>query len=158
VPFRRALLATGVVLLVAAGCSGDDDHAASSSTSATTTSVTFTGDPQSPFCGVLREVELQGVLDGAAASAADVEAAFAAVLEALGRVVEHSPPELAEATALVLSGMAALDGALRAVGYSYDALAAEPELAVEVSQAANDPAFAVASARIEAYKQQVCGL
>ena len=160
---RRLVRLVGAAALVAAlvGCSDDDDGAAgdrSDASSTTSTTVRFTGDPASPFCTVLREVELDGALGRPASSPAEVEAAFGTVLEALARVTEQAPPELAEDTALVLTGMVALDDALRAVGYSYDALAAEPALAVEVSRAANDPAFAVANARIEAYKDQVCGL
>lgn len=159
-----ALACAAVALGAAAtGCSGDDDGgregAASPSTSSSTTStVVFRGDPGSPFCEVLREVRLQGLLDDESATPAEVQSAFATVLGALGRVAEAAPPELEEDTALVLAGMVALDDALSSIGYRYDALAAEPELAVQVSRAANDPAFARANVRIEAYKAQVCGL
>ncbi len=151
-------------LAVVAACSGDDgggaddDGAAEDGASATSTStsIVFTGDPGSSFCTQLRDARLEVDLDEDSATPAEVEAAFTAVLEALGTVVEQSPPELAEDTALVLAGMVALDDALRAVGYSYDDLAADPARAVAVSRAANDPAFAVANARIAAYRAQVC--
>jgi hypothetical protein len=156
-----AVVLGGALLLVATACSGDDDDLdgdAAEARSSTTSTLVFTGDPASPFCTLLREVEVDGLLDEEAASAAEVEAGFTTVLDVLGRVAERAPEELREDTALVLAGVAALDDALRAVGYSYDALAAEPDLAVEVSRSANDPAFAVANQRIEAYKSQVCGL
>ena len=160
---RRGLAVVLVsAALVVAACSDDDDGDASrdepTPSSSSSTSLVFTGDPGSPFCTLLRELEVGGVLDDQAATAAEVEAGFTTLLEVLGRVAEQAPPELAEDTALVLAGVAALDDALRAVGYSDEALAAEPALAVEVSRAANDPAFAVANQRIEAYKAQVCGL
>jgi hypothetical protein len=159
---RGFAAALAAAVLLAAGCSddddGDDEGAGAPVSSTTTSTVVFRGDPGSPFCALLREVQLQGLLGGEAATAQEVEAGFTQVLAALGRVAEEAPPELQEDTALVLAGVAALDDALRAVGYRDEALAADPALAVEVSKAANDPAFAQASARIEAYKDQVCGL
>ena len=161
---RRLGPLLAVAALAVAACSGgDDDGSAADGAAAdrapstsTSTSIVFTGDPGSPFCTQLRDARLEVALDEEAASPADVEAAFTAVLEALAVVAEQSPPELAEDTTLVLAGMVALDDALRAVGYSYDDLAGDPARAVAVSRAANDPAFAVANARIEAYRTQVC--
>jgi hypothetical protein len=158
---RGFAAALAAAVLLAAGCSDDDDgddEGAGAPVSSTTSTVVFRGDPGSPFCALLREVQLQGLLGGEAATAQEVEAGFTQVLAALGRVAEEAPPELQEDTALVLAGVAALDDALRAVGYRDEALAADPALAVVVATAANDPAFAQASARIEAYKDQVCGL
>ncbi len=157
----------GVAVLLAAAlpvalsaCSDDDDGGGdgSAAASSSTSTLVFTGDPASPFCTSVRELEVEGLLEGRPASAADVEAGFTTMLDVLGQLAEQAPEELREDTALVLAGVAALDDALRAVGYSYDRLAAEPELALEVSRSANDPAFAVANHRIEAYKDQVCGL
>jgi hypothetical protein len=53
--------------------------------------------------------------------------------------------------------MAALNEAMAAASYDYDVLAVSPE-ARGVSEAVNDPAFTVAGARVQAYRQQVCGL
>lgn len=165
-PLAAALVAV-VLGSAAVGCADDDDAAqeaeraaegSASTSSSTSTSIQFTGDADSPFCSRLRDVRLEGLLDGEVATPAEVEAAFVAVLGALQELADVAPPELVEDTSLVLAGMVALDDALRAVGYSYDALAAEPEVAVQVSRAANDPAFADANARIEAYKDQVCHL
>jgi hypothetical protein len=160
--WRPSVLVLGAALLAATACSGDDDEGGgageASERGSTTSTLVFTGDPASAFCTLLREVEVAGLLDEEAASTAEVEAGFTTVLDVLARVAEQAPEELREDTALVLAGVAALDDALRAVGYSYEALAADPDLAVEVSRSANDPAFAVANQRIEAYKGQVCGL
>ena len=70
---------------------------------------------------------------------------------------ETAPPDIVEDVALVAGGVAALDEALAAVGYDFEALAAS-EAGDEVMAAANDPAFADAGARLAAYRTQVCEL
>lgn len=59
--------------------------------------------------------------------------------------------------ALVADGVEALDGALAAVAYDFDALAASAASA-EVIAAVNDPAFSTAGDRLGAYRTQVCHL
>ncbi len=164
---RRAVatMAAVVLVLAAAGCAddggddgGDDGDGPGSEEEAVSTSVPrFEGDPESSFCTLLREVRLQGVLEEPADSAADVEAGFSQLIGVLTRTAEQAPEELATDVGLVLAGVVALDDALRAVGYSYDALSRSPS-AAEVSAAINDPSFAVAGDRIEAYRAQVCNL
>jgi hypothetical protein len=58
---------------------------------------------------------------------------------------------------LVADGMDALDAALAAVGYDFDALATS-DAADAVVAAVNDPAFADAGVRLAAYRAQVCRL
>lgn len=158
---RRALVrglavlcAAGLAVSVAACSNGDDDRGDGTTTSS---SLVFTGDPAGPFCALLRDMALREVLGEPAASASDVEAGFSELLEILRRAAGSSPPELREDTALLLAGVGSLDDALRAVGYDYDALASS-EAGPTVAAAVNDPAFGVAGDRIEAYKEQVCGL
>lgn len=156
---RRAL-AVGLAVLLLAACSGDEGDGGredGSSPSSTTTTVVYTGDPGSAFCGRLRDLSLDDVLSQPSESAADVEAAFTRLLDVLDQTAAAAPPELQEDIALLVAGIAALDDALRAVGYSYDALAESPD-GPEVSAAVNDPAFAVAGEHISAYKAQVCKL
>jgi hypothetical protein len=154
-----AVLAAGGLLaggLLAGACSGGDDgdRAASSSTS---TTVVYSGDPGSPFCSLLRELGVDDVLNKPSESSTQMEAAFTHLLDVLHRTAAAAPPELQEDTALLAAGIAALDDALRSVGYSYDALAESPN-GPEVSAAVNDPAFKVAGDHISAYKAQVCKL
>jgi hypothetical protein len=155
---RRALavlLAAGVLLTA---CSDDGDGGGDrSSASSTSTTVVYTGDPASGFCTLLRDLALDEVLSQPSETAAEVEVAFTHLLDVLHQTAAAAPPELEEDTALLVAGIAALDDALRSVGYSYDALADSPD-GPQVSAAVNDPAFAVAGAHITAYKQQVCGL
>jgi hypothetical protein len=87
----------------------------------------------------------------------DIEAAYTHLLGVLRRSAEAAPPELQQDAGLLYEGISALDDALRAVGYDYDALASSPE-GPSVSAAVNDPAFTVAGDRIQAYKHQVCKL
>jgi hypothetical protein len=150
----------GALVVVAAACSDDgggDGPAAAADRSSTTTSIAFTGDASSPFCGVLRDLGADTVLDEPSRSPQDIEAAYTHLLDVLDRAAAAAPPELQADTGLLYEGISALDEALRAVGYDYEALASSPE-GPSVSAAVNDPAFAVAGDRIQAYKRQVCRL
>lgn len=153
-----ALLVTATATATVGACSGgddaDDDRADGSTTSST---YVFTGDPQGPFCQVLRDLALDDALDRPSDTPDDVEASFTLLLDQLHRAADAAPPELVEDTALLVAGIASLDDALRSVGYDYDALAAS-EQGPAVAAAVNDPAFGVAGDRIEAYRAQVCGL
>ena len=141
-----------------AACSGDDsDGEADPDLSITTTTIVFTGDAGSPFCTELRDLALQDVLAEPAQTPADLETGFTTLLGLLQRAADAAPEELRADTALLVEGISALDDALRAVGYSYDALAESPE-GPTVAAAVNDPTFGVAGDRIEAYKRQVCKL
>jgi hypothetical protein len=157
---RWGALAVGAALAIAA-CSddggSDGDRADRAAASSTTTSIVFTGDAGSPFCGVLEDLGSDTVLSEPSESAQEVEAAYTRLLEVLQRAADAAPPEVEPDVGLLLEGIAALDDALRAVGYDYEALSSSPE-GPAVSAAVNDPSFAVAGDRLQAYKHQVCGL
>lgn len=142
-----------------AGCSGDDGEGGDGGGAAATTTEapTFTGDPDSPFCTLLREVDIDRATSGEPGTAETVRAGFTELVRVLDQAAGLAPPEIAEATAVIADGMAALDEALAAAGYDYDVLALSPE-ARRVSEAVNDPAFTVAGARVQAYRRQVCQL
>jgi hypothetical protein len=132
--------------------------AARSRPSTTTSSTpTFTGDAQSAFCTLLRGVDTSTVLGGDPGDPTAVEAAFHRLVGLLRDAHALAPPEIAADLALVSGGIAALDGALGAVGYDFDALAASGDSAAVV-RAVNDPAFAQAGTRLSAYRTQVCQL
>ena len=159
---RRALALVALGGLLAGGvlgtaCSGGDDADGDGAASSTSTTIRYTGDPASPFCSLVRDLALDDTLSTPSESATEVEAAFTHLLDVLHQAAAAAPPELQEDTALVAAGIAALDDALRAVGYSYDALADSPG-GPEVSAAVNDPAFTLAGQHISAYKVQVCKL
>ncbi len=169
---KRALAALlALAGLVAAGCSGDDDEGSASTTrdersttadapassSRTTAPPEYSGDPGSPFCTLLRATDPATVLSGDAEDPASVEAAFARLTEVLADALDAAPPEISDDVALVAAGIGALDGALAAAGYDFQALATS-EAAAEISAAVNDPAFVDAGARLSAYRGQVCGL
>jgi hypothetical protein len=161
---RRAVVALALAAALAAGaCSGSDDAAprtkttAERSTSSSTTLPTFTGDPASPFCSLLRGVDTRSVLQGDPNDPAAVQAGFRRLVGVLHDALALSPPEIEADLALVSQGIEQLDATLAAVGYDYDALAASGQ-APKLSQAVNDPAFTAAGARLGAYRTQVCQL
>ena len=149
--------------MLAACSNGDDGTAALTATSLaeTTTSTAdipdFTGDPDSPFCSRLREIDPSAVLAGAPGDPADVEVGFRELVRTLRDLRALAPPEVKADAALVADGIEALDAALEAVGYDFDALATS-SAAAEVTAAVNDPAFTTAGDRLTAYRTQVCQL
>ena len=152
-------------LVLVAGCSGDvesddaADPAATSTTlpSTTTTVPTFEGEADSPFCTLLVEAAVDDALDGDSADPVAVGEAFRSVVGVLEQAAALAPSEIVADVTLVAEGMDALDAALAAVGYDFDALAASGA-ASEVLDAVNDPAFADAGVRLAAYRSQVCRL
>jgi hypothetical protein len=150
--------------VLGAACSSDDAGDAAATTSPTETSTTtstpsptFTGDASSPFCALLDDLALDDAVDAEATDPAAVGEAFRSVVAVLDEAAALAPAEILADVTLVADGMDALDDALAAVGYDYDALAASGA-ADEVLTAVNDPAFADAGARLAAYRSQVCGL
>lgn len=105
----------------------------------------------------MREVDPSAVLAGAPGEPADVEAGFRELVRTLRDLHALAPPEVEADAALVVGGIEALDAALAAVGYDFDALAASSE-ADAVTEAVNDPAFTTAGDRLTAYRTQVCRL
>lgn len=150
-------------LMVAACSSGGSVDSATTTTgrpepaTTTTSAPTFTGDAQSAFCTLLRGVDTSTVLRGDPGDPVAVEAAFQRLVGLLREAHALAPPEIAADLSLVSEGIAALDTALAAVGYDFDALAASGQSA-EVARAVNDPAFADAGNRLSAYRTQVCQL
>lgn len=159
---RVALLAAVLAGLLAAGCStGDDEGSATTSTPDTGASTSeppaFTGDPQSPFCNLLRDVDTSTALSGALTDPATVETTFRELVRVLHDALAVAPPEIEADLALVSQGIDALDASLAQVGYDFDVLAASGE-ADTLREAVDDPAFAAAGARLSAYRTQVCRL
>jgi hypothetical protein len=146
---------------VTAACSGDDgdsdEDAGRDEVTSTTEVPSFTGDADSPFCTLLRDVDIDSVLSGEPGTPETLQAGFQQLVTVLDQAAELAPADIAEDTATIADGMAALNEAMAAAGYDYDVLAVSPE-ARGVSEAVNDPAFSVAGARVQAYRQQVCGL
>jgi hypothetical protein len=154
------------VLLAAVGCalvacSNGDDGTADTTTSTTTATTVeapvFTGDPDSAFCSRLREIDPNTVLAGTPGDPAEVEVAFRELVRTLRDLGALAPTEVEADAALVVDGIEALDAALAAVGYDFDALATS-SAAAEVTAAVNDPAFTAAGDRLTAYRTQVCRL
>jgi hypothetical protein len=148
-----------VTLLAACSDDGETaDEAPDTTTSITsTTTPTFTGEADSPFCNLLRDLDVAAVLGDTEEDPAAVGAAFQQIVDVLVDAAELAPEEITADVALVAEGMSSLDAALAAVGYDFDALAASGD-AEDVLAAVNDPAFAEAGTRLSAYRTQVCGL
>lgn len=151
--------ALAVVLLGAACSTGDDEGSPTTTTAraSTTTAPTFTGDPGSPFCELLRGVDASVVPSGDLADPAAVEVTFRELVQVLHDALAVAPPEIEGDLVLVSQGIDALDASLAQVGYDFDVLAASGE-ADTITEAVNDPAFADAGARLNAYRTQVCRL
>ena len=158
-----ALVVAAAVLV--ASCSGGGDDAAAADRTTTTTAVdtttteapSFTGDADSPFCELLRGVDPNTLLSGDPADPSAVEAGFRRLVGVLRDLHDLAPPEVEADAAVVANGIEALDEALAAVDYDFDALAASGA-AAEVTDAVNDPAFTTAGNRLSAYRTQVCHL
>jgi hypothetical protein len=116
---------------------------------------TYTGDRDSPFCELIRSVDIVDVVGGAQDDAAALGAAFQQLVDVLVDAAELAPDEIRSDVALVADGMTSLDAALAQVGYDFDALAASGA-GGEVLEAVNAPVFADAGARLAAYRAQVC--
>lgn len=162
----RVVLAAAAVVALAACSTGDDEGAATTTTSTslaplpstpTTPVPDYEGDPDSPFCTLLRDIDPSAILSGDGDDPAAVRDAIGRLVAVLADAAEAAPPEIVEDVALVGGGVAALDEALAAVDYDFDALAAAGD-AEEVAAAMNDPAFADAGVRLGAYRSQVCQL
>jgi hypothetical protein len=143
--------------VVIGACSSDDVDDARASSTSTTELPTFTGDADSAFCALLRDVDIDATINGEAGTPETVAAGFQRLVTVLGQVADAAPEEVAEDAAALADGMAALNDALAAVGYDFDVLAVSPDAAA-ITQAVNDPAFTIAGDRLQAYREQVCGL
>ncbi len=151
--------------MVLAACSNDGEERAgrtptttdASTTTASTTAPQFRGDPSSPFCELLRNVDPTTILAGDPGDPATVEAGFRRLVGVLHDAQALAPAEIEADLTLVTEGIAALDATLAEVGYDFDALAASGQSAA-VTEAVNDPAFTAAGERLGAYRTQVCGL
>src|SRR3546814_3638386 len=84
----------------------------------------YEGDPDSPFCTLLRDIDPSAILSGDGDDPAAVRDAIGRLVAVLADAAEAAPPEIVEDVALVGGGVAALDEALAAVDYDFDALAA----------------------------------
>ena len=116
---------------------------------------TFTGDRESPFCELIRSVDIVAVLGGAEDDPVALGAAFQQLVDVLVDAAGLAPEEISADVALVAGGMTSLDAALAQVGYDFDALAASGA-GDEVLEAVNASVFADAGARLAAYRAQVC--
>ena len=153
------------VLCLAAACStgGDEGSAVTTSTSSeastpiTTGPPRYDGDPDSPFCTLLRDVDTSDILSGDPGDPTAVEVALGRLVGVLGEAAAVAPPEVVDDVTLVADGVGALDEALAGFGYDFDALAAS-EAAAQVTEAVNDPVFTDAGIRLSGYRTEVCGL
>lgn len=157
---RWALLAIALLAACSGGEGEDGEVATAPTTSVAVSSTeppTFTGDPGSPLCELLREVDPTTILAGDSEDPVALEAGFQRLVEVFDQLRALAPPAIAPDAALIADGLAALDEALAAVGYDFEALAAS-EIAPDVVAAVNDPAFTAAGDRLAAYRTQVCQL
>ncbi len=160
--------------VVAAGCSGDDDDAGASATStaaagapatsaATGATVadsapdsapdsvpTFTGDPNSPFCGVATEMDAVEKDPENPFDPTFYETMISTMTPLYDELATTAPSDIAIDIAIEREAFSALSGALAAVDYQF--------LDVELSAIPDSPEIDHAKDRVDAYLEQVCGI
>lgn len=147
-----AVALIGGLALGACSDDGASEGAGTTTTGPSTTEVpTFTGDADSEFCMLLRDVDLR-TLTGVEGEGRSVQAAFAQLIDLFLDAELVAPPEIKPDMTLLGEGIFLLDQSLSEVGYDFD------QLPDDVVRAVNDPVFADAGARLAAYRTEVCGL
>lgn len=155
------ILGALLVSAIGTGCSGDGeaDGAATTTTtvretSTTAAELTFAGDPDSPFCNLIRSADASPVLDPFAADLEprEVELRLRLLRLRFADFADAAPPELDDDLAAVVTSLDQLAELLDANGYDF---AAVVESGADVSMI-DDPAFATIGTRLLAYREQVC--
>lgn len=151
-----------LTVLLVAGCNGSDggpggpdreDSGGPTSTSSTAVP-TFTGDPDSEFCRLVRTADDRPVQDPFAPELEprEVELRFRALELRFTEYAEAAPPELEVVLDDLAAALADLGEVLEDHDHDFGRLpAARAEIAIF-----DDPSFLDAAVRIDAYRTQVC--
>lgn len=157
-----------ILLVVGAGAGAfiggtDSDDPRTSETTANTEPVVsttappdYTGDPNSPFCALVREADARPTQDPFAPdiAAAEVELRFRAFKVRFVELAAAAPSELTEDLSVLVAALEELDVTLAAADYDFVALR---ESGADLSGFDN-PAFIDVGTRLAQYRSQVCDL
>ena len=156
-----SVVVAALLVVTATGCTDDDEdssRATAEPTSSTTTSSTivpsFTGDPDSDFCRLVRTAGERPVLDPfeRGIEPREVELRFRNLRNRFAEFAEVAPPELSSVLGELLTALDELGAILEDHDFDFAQVA---DSGADAS-VFDDPAFEDAAVRIEAYDQQVC--
>lgn len=122
-----------------------------------TTDPSFEGDADSEWCGYYRTLdEMPDLFGGEATSPEDVEEGFAEALLVVDELVDSAPDEIAVQTAAMAEAFQRLGEILARYDWDFNRFAQEGTQ--EEFAFFEDPELNEASADLEAYASQVCGI
>lgn len=149
-------------MLALASCSSFEDAAPAPTVTSTSSTVptettappTYTGDPDSDFCELIRQAADRPVLDPfqPGLEPTEVQLRFRALRNRFREFAEVAPAELADDLDRTVDALADLEQVLADGGWDFDRLA-EGDVDLSMFDA---PVFADVSARLSAYRDQVC--
>jgi hypothetical protein len=130
--------AVAASVIAVAACGGDD-----------------AGGDRTAFCDAAASYEQSGAPNPSTASAAELEAAFADAREALDRMEDTSPDEIADDVTTVATTMGAFFEALAGHDYDYDAFINDPD-GLAAADALSSAEMATATGNIERFIADEC--
>lgn len=160
---RRRLLLAAALVPVLVGCRGGDDDPAAPAADAPTTAATgaaptFTGDPDSELCRRLRTGT--AFLDPFAAGldAGERDQRLGTLIDTFTELEALAPPEIAADLTTIKDGLVELRAGVTGLGRSGEDGSGSPgELdPAVIEDAVESTAYVDASARVFAYREQVC--
>jgi hypothetical protein len=171
-----ALLIAGAFVFALAACGGDDSGSATATTgssssgsgapaasdgsSAGTTAVPdFSGSGGEKFCSQAKGFEdTLGSSDfGQSSDPAQLKDDFANAQDALKQLEKSAPAEIKDDVSTVADALSSLIGVLESANYDFTKLAQDPAALAQLESFSGQE-VTDASARVEAYLAQVCGI
>ncbi len=182
--FSALAAASTVAILLLAGCGGDNSSSSVATNPATTTAgasattsasgsnssgsdsststPTFSGDANSEFCSLAKQISSSDLADEVTENAGDLKATFDQLQNALQQAHDKAPSEIKDDLATVQATFQTYAAFLAKYDYDFtkitQAATEDPSVLTQATQGLDSDAFTNASARINAYAQQVCGI
>jgi hypothetical protein len=171
------LLAGGaLVALLLVGCGGDNSPSVSANSSGaattaassdgsgsgSTTTPSFTGDKNSDFCRIAKDLASGEIADSLSGDNPDVKGGLQKANDALDKAKNSAPSEIKQDVATVADQLKKYSDLLAQYDYDISKLTAAAQKDPKVLQQATDvlgnPNLEAANSRIVAYSEQVCGV
>lgn len=137
---------------------GDDTTTTTVAAATTTTEVSVSGDSDSTWCRGLRQASEEtagpGAIDFLTATPEELGEAFEAVRNAFAEAADSAPSEIADDVDVLLTFFELFVEKGNAADWNFLALANDPDFASTFE----DPTFAQAAERVDAYSRDVCGV
>lgn len=153
--------AVGAALVL--GACGDDDGSGGSASGDASDGSGFTGAGSDAFCEAFRELEASGVFDGDPdfSDPEAVRAQYESFQDRLTELQAVASEEITDDVTTIRTSLVDLVTLLDEYDYDLEAIRAaatgDPDLAARV-EAFGDPALEDATARLDTYSEQVCGI